>query len=304
MIAFAPLQGYTDHIYRNIHARTVGGVDEYYTPFIRWEHGGIRNKDLRDVDPANNTTGNIIPQVIAKNRDEFANLCDTLQQMGWKRIDLNMGCPFPMQVHSGRGAGLLSHEQDVAEIFNEIKIRKEVTFSAKMRLGWNNPEEVFRLCPILNESHLCHITLHPRLSISQYKGTVDDNQFLRFYEECTRPIVYNGDITSVAQIKEVRMRFPNLKGIMIGRGLLSRPTIAKEYRDNIVLSNEDILKTTLIMHNELFIYAQSTLQGETQILNRMRAFWEYQESLLPKKSFKKLTKSTTLRSYHEALASL
>ena len=47
-IHFAPLQGYTDSVYREAHTRVFGGVDTYYTPFVRIEKGGFRNKDLKD----------------------------------------------------------------------------------------------------------------------------------------------------------------------------------------------------------------------------------------------------------------
>ena len=47
-IHFAPLQGYTEAIYRQAHARIFGGVESYYTPFVRVEHGEIRKKDMRD----------------------------------------------------------------------------------------------------------------------------------------------------------------------------------------------------------------------------------------------------------------
>ena len=33
-VAFAPLQGYADAVYRRAHWECVGGVDEYYTPVI------------------------------------------------------------------------------------------------------------------------------------------------------------------------------------------------------------------------------------------------------------------------------
>lgn len=36
-IHFAPLQGYTEVFYRNAHATCFGGVDTYYTPFVRLE---------------------------------------------------------------------------------------------------------------------------------------------------------------------------------------------------------------------------------------------------------------------------
>ena len=48
-IHFAPLQGYTDVIYRNAHAACFGGIDTYYTPFVRLEKGGFRHRDVRGI---------------------------------------------------------------------------------------------------------------------------------------------------------------------------------------------------------------------------------------------------------------
>ena len=48
-IHFAPLQGYTDSIFRKLHTEIFGGVDKYYTPFIRVERGDFRKKDIREL---------------------------------------------------------------------------------------------------------------------------------------------------------------------------------------------------------------------------------------------------------------
>ena len=128
-IAFAPLQGYTDYVYRRAHYECVGGVDEYYTPFVRIDKGEVRKKDLRDIDPEENVGVPTVPQVIAKDTEEFARLCDAVQGLGWRRIDLNMGCPFPMQVRAGRGSGLLQHPERVEEILREMQRQSEVVFS-------------------------------------------------------------------------------------------------------------------------------------------------------------------------------
>ena len=55
VIHFAPLQGYTDSVYREAHAQIFGGVETYYTPFVRLEKTGFRNKELRDLVPEANT---------------------------------------------------------------------------------------------------------------------------------------------------------------------------------------------------------------------------------------------------------
>lgn len=43
-IHFAPLQGYTDDVYRRIHHELMGGIHTYYTPFLRMEGGGVRSR--------------------------------------------------------------------------------------------------------------------------------------------------------------------------------------------------------------------------------------------------------------------
>lgn len=35
----APLQGFTELAWRNAHAQVFGGIDAYYTPFVRLEKG-------------------------------------------------------------------------------------------------------------------------------------------------------------------------------------------------------------------------------------------------------------------------
>ena len=108
-IHFAPLQGHTDDVYRRIHHQLIGGIERYYTPFVRVEAGDIRSKDRRDIDPKNNEGVPVVPQIIFKNLKEFLHLVDEMEALGYRAIDLNMGCPFPLQAKHGRGSGILAH---------------------------------------------------------------------------------------------------------------------------------------------------------------------------------------------------
>ena len=294
-LAFAPLQGYTDCVYRQAHCEAAGGVDEYYTPFVRLEGGEPRRKDLRDIDAERNHGVPTVPQVIARDREEFARLCDAVQTAGWRRVDLNMGCPFPMQVKAGRGSGLLADVERVADIGEEMRQRREVQFTVKMRLGQEEEEECLWLVPILNEMPLEHVTMHPRLGKQQYKGAPDREAFGRFVEACGQPVVYNGDLLSAEDVSAVMRRWPKLKGVMIGRGLLARPWM---------LSGREPLAVVREMHARIYDYAVSALQGDSQIGARLHAFWEYQTDLLDKKQYKAIMKSGSLRKYREAIAAL
>ncbi len=321
-IAFAPLQGYTDCVYRRAHWECVGGVDEYYTPFVRIEKGEVRKKDLRDTDPERNAGVPTVPQVIAKDRDEFARLCDAVQGLGWRRIDLNMGCPFPMQVKAGRGSGLLQHPDRVEEIVYEMQRRPEVRFSIKMRLGQENAEEGMALLPIINEMPLVHVTLHPRLGRQQYKGLPDRESFACFMEQCRHPMVYNGDITHALALTGTPSSlegefagadtFPEgLKGVMIGRGLLAKPwmtldTLLSQSQATASSPNlgEQFEKVKVIrqMHERIYRHAVENLCGDSQILSRLHAFWEYID--IDRKAKKVIMKSTTLPHYRSSLRSV
>ena len=316
-VLFAPLQGYTTGIYRKAHAEIFGGVDAYYAPFLRIENGRPREKDLRDFDfiagEHNFIAGaKTVPQIIANSVNEFKTLADAIVQKGFTEIDFNMGCPFPMQVSRHRGTGLLSDVQTVKAIMEEIAkltAKESIKFSVKMRLGQDSPDEAFVLLPILNDAPLAHITLHPRLGKQQYKGAIDFTAFVRFYEECLHPLIYNGDITTVSQMRKMGSDYPKLAGIMIGRGLLARPSLAAEYKaaadaSTASISERDLLIKILEMHGQLYEHARNTYQGDGQILSHIRSFWEYLESSIPKKVFKKIKKAGNLGEYDAAVQSL
>lgn len=321
-ILFAPLQGYTTGIYRKAHAEIFGGIDAYYAPFLRIENGLPREKDLRDLENnekctnATRTNIKVIPQIIANSAQEFKTLSDALLQKGFTEIDFNMGCPFPMQVNRHRGAGILGDVHAVQEIMDEIRKRSDsatgpastianrtapIKFSVKMRLGQESPNEAFALLPLLNDTPLAHITLHPRLGKQQYKGAIDFHSFERFYNECKLPLVFNGDITTVSQINQLESKYPKLAGVMIGRGLLARPSLAAEYKDT---APQDLLGKIQQMHQVIFDNACKTYQGDSQILSHVQSFWDYLEPSIPKKIFKKIKKAGKLDEYKEAVALL
>ena len=95
-IHFAPLQGYTDAAYRQAHACIFGGIDTYYSPFVRVEHGEIRRKDIRDINPENNRNIHLIPQLIAPQPSTLEQIVSLFIEHNYQEADINLGCPFPM----------------------------------------------------------------------------------------------------------------------------------------------------------------------------------------------------------------
>ena len=304
-IHFAPLQGYTDRTYREAHARIFGGVDAYYTPFVRLEKGGFRKKDLRDVARPDATGARVIPQLIASSPEEFRTILPVLLAEGYREVDINLGCPFPMQARAHRGAGILPYREEAEALLRTIEEFPSVSFSVKMRLGWESAEEAVALLPLLNALPLRQITLHPRLGIQQYKGKTDEEGFARFYESCERPLFYNGDLTDLNAIREVMGRYPRLAGVMLGRGLLAAPWLGLEYHSVELLSLSDKKERLAAFHEALLEGYQARLEGgDHQLLAKMKTVWDY---LLPdadRKARKKILKSATLPAYRSAVSAL
>lgn len=302
---FAPLQGYTDAAYRRFHYETFDGcIDSYYTPFLRVEHGDVRDKDLRDILPENNQGVKIVPQIIVKNVDEFLILINAILPMGYQEIDINMGCPFPLQLKKGRGAALLDQPHVVNEIMKEVACFDSVKFSVKMRLGNKDKCQWREILSILNNAPLHHITLHSRIATQQYKGEVDMDTFSLFQNDCCHKLVYNGDITTIEQLSEINNRFPYLYGVMIGRGLLSNPSLVWEYVNNITLNEEEKIERFLILHNKLFQFYESKLQGESHLLTKMKTIWDYSELLIGRKALKMIKKANNIVKYAQIVSSL
>ena len=297
----APLQGFTEAVWRNVHAAVFGGIDGYYTPFLRYEHGEIRNKDIRDIERKNNSVENLVPQVIAANPDEMRPLLNLIAGEGYSRVDINMGCSFPLQMRKRHGAGLLPYPELVAELMKEVAQHPEVSFSVKMRLGCNSKDEWKELMPILNDAPLRHVTMHPRLGIEQYKKPVDVDAFTEFYTACKHPVIYNGDLNSLADINRVEQLFPGLKGIMLGRGLLANPALGVEYHTGRELTNAEQVNLVRQMHDAMMRELTPRLQGNTQFLSKMKPYWEYLLPDMLKRDKKAILKATTIEKYMNAV---
>lgn len=297
----APLQGYTEALWRCAHNALVGGVDSYFTPFIRVEKGRIRNRDLRDILPEKNAGVPVVPQAIFADVDELKLIADVVKSAGYTRLDLNLGCPFPPQWKKGRGAGMISRLDVMDRVAEFIKQSSELSFSIKMRLGIEDAMEYQTLMPLLNDIPLEYITVHPRVARQQYSGELHLSEFANLCVESTHPIIFNGDLLCREDIDGVREIFPNIAGVMIGRGLLARPSLAAQWRSKGSISLDEDAALLLLIHDKIYSEYQSTLCGDSQILSKIKPYWDYAQSVIDHRIWKAIHKSTTLQRYHQAI---
>lgn len=299
-VYIAPVQGHTDAAWRHFHHKIYGGNHRYFTPFMRCEHGEIRRKDLKDLTNPLNESIDLEPQVIFRDTGELDILLRALSDVGTNRVNLNLGCPFPLQTVKGRGAGFISNTSEARKLPELIANYPDISFSVKMRLGKESPDEWKGIMDILNSVELDNIYLHPRVARQQYGGDLHLDQFAEFIESSKNPVVFNGDIKTPGDIKTTFETFPAINGIMTARGILARPSLAAEYEGE-EWTREERVEKMLMFHRELFTHYKDTLCGDSQILSKIKPFWLYSEEEIGRKAWKAVKKATTILKYTSAL---
>lgn len=302
----APLQGYTDCAWRHFHRLVYGNAANcYFSPFLRVEKGEPRRRDVRDITSPLNVGVPLVPQIIFRDLSEFRILVDAIVREGHRKIDLNLGCPFPPQVKHGRGAALLRNHELLAALADVVNNEfRDIEFSVKMRLGVEHSNEWRSVIELINAIHLTHVTVHPRVAAQNYEGNLHMSEFAHLLSVCRHPMVFNGDICSAAQIADLVALFPGLYGIMIGRGMLARPSIMAEFVEGTPWPDGRLSSSLLEFHNKLYAYYSEVMQGDTQILSKIKSFWDYHEPQIGHKAFKGIKKANTIAAYDKAVAAL
>ncbi len=297
-LAMAPIQGQTDHIYRRLHQSLIGGVDTYFTPFLRHP---LRNKDKKDVAPTNNDLSFVIPQIMGGDTEEMNTLFDFIRDEGYRRVDINLGCPFPLIAHKRRGSGVFMQTEEEFQALMDL-LPKDLEISLKLRLGWDSPDQLLEWMPIINDTKLHSIAVHARFGKQAYKGECDLDTFSEIYDICQHPLWYNGDINSVDDAEVILDHFPTLAGLMLGRGLLADPLLGHKIKGDLSLSEEEQRHKCLTFHDSLVEEYSNYLEGgDKQILQKLKTIWEYFLPETEKKILKKIKKANKLTDYYAAV---
>ena len=300
----SPLQGFTDFRFRNAFQKYFGGIDTYYAPYIRLDKKLIiKNSYKLDLNPENNTSINLIPQVMTNDADQFLFVVKYIQELGYKELNWNLGCPYPMVTKRGMGSGLICEPTKIDYILNRVHNETDVIISMKMRMGYENPEEILDTFPILDKYPLKNIAIHARIGKQLYKGGVNLEAFERCTKSTKHKLYYNGDITTVNKFKEMQQRFPTINHFRIGRGLISDPFLPSMIKNNTTQYPKNRWSIFNEFHDSIYQQYDAALSGPTPIKMKMLGFWEYFSTSFsnPQKTYKKIKKAGSPRNYQAAV---
>lgn len=272
----APMQGLTEVMFRRVYEECFpGAIALAVSPFLSLTHGNLADAwdKIEDVLPENNVGSiPVIPQILGKEPDEFVALGNRLYELGYSELNWNMGCPMRKVAAKHRGSGILPYPDEVRSILDNVLPQLKPHLSVKVRLGLKSTDDIFRLIPVLNDYPLASVTVHPRLGRQQYNGHPDLDTFARVLPMLKAPVVYNGDIVTGADARGIRERFLGVADLMVGRGVLYRPTLPLDIADPDRDTSND-LRLAAHFIERLVQEILSTMPSDQARIRKIKEYW-------------------------------
>lgn len=296
---FAPLEGITTYIYRNLHHQWFGGMDKYFTPFVSpTSNRDFKSRAKKDVIPEHNRDIPVVPQILSNRSDEFLYTAERLAEYGYTEINLNLGCPSGTVVSKGRGSGFLTDLDGMDRFLYDIYENCPVPLSVKTRIGRYEPEEFSEILKIYNKYPIHELTIHPRVRDDFYKNIPNWDVFEYALEHSTNPVCYNGDLCTFEDYERFCERFPTVDRIMIGRGLIGNPGLVHEIQTGEPVRLEEVSGFMWALKE-----AYQECMADNPVLFKMKEIRVYLAELYPQgeRLWKKIKKARRLSDYENIM---
>lgn len=237
-LMFAPMEGITDEYYRNVVSRLYPEWDTFSCDFLRVpttapypkkhviKHYG---KELIENNEIKNKT---IYQILTSPGAFTVDTVKTIEELEVKWLDLNLGCPSKTVCRNKGGSFLLSELSELQKIIRTIRQNYKYTFTCKIRVGYRDDSNFENILKLLQDEGVDAIKIHARTRDELYKGVANWDYVKRAVELVNTPIIGNGDIWNVEDIKKY-FEYTGCHSIMLARSALKTPWLAKLYKEEI-----------------------------------------------------------------------
>ena len=195
----------------------------------------------------------------------------TACRAGAKAIDINFGCPAPTVNRHDGGASLLREPCRIREIVRAVRdaVPEQIPVSAKLRLGWDNIEDIHENAAMAAEGGANWLTIHARTRVQGYTPPVYWQPIGQVREALNIPIVANGDIWNIEDFRQCQLETGCLH-FMIGRSALANPILPHQIAEVLGL--------------------KANPEAETNWIPLLKTFLGYLEPAEPKMPHRRLMK--------------
>ncbi|HGZ8390907.1 TPA: tRNA dihydrouridine synthase [Staphylococcus aureus] len=251
----APMEDVTDIVFRHV-VSEAARPDVFFTEFTNTESfchpEGIHSVRGRltfseDEQP-------MVAHIWGDKPEQFHETSIQLAKMGFKGIDLNMGCPVANVAKKGKGSGLILRPDVAAEIIQATKAGG-LPVSVKTRLGYYEIDEWKDWLKHVFEQDIANLSIHLRTrkemsKVDAHWELIEAIKNLRDEIAPNTLLTINGDIPDRKTGLELAEKY-GIDGVMIGRGIFHNPfAFEKEPREHTSKELLDLLRLHLSLFNK------------------------------------------------------
>lgn len=236
------MEGVTDAPFRAFITRS-GGFDYCVSEFIRVsghpvpEH--VFRRDVPELENGSKTAAGVPVQIQILGGDpgRMAESARNAVRAGALGVDINFGCPAPTVNRNDGGATLLQYPERIEEIVRAVReaVPMELPVSAKLRLGFNDPEAIYENAKRAEAGGASWITIHGRTKTQGYIPPAYWKPISAVAKTLSIPVVANGEIWSLDDFRRCREDSGAIH-FMLGRGALAVPGLALQIRKELGLA--------------------------------------------------------------------
>ncbi|MCD8844010.1 tRNA dihydrouridine synthase [Staphylococcus gallinarum] len=251
----APMEDVTDIVFRHV-VSEAARPDVFFTEFTNTESfchpEGVHSVRGRltfseDEQP-------MVAHIWGDKPEHFREMSIGMAEMGFKGIDLNMGCPVANVASKGKGSGLILRPETAAEIIQAAKAGG-LPVSVKTRLGYYDIEEWRDWLKHVFEQDIANLSIHLRTrkemsKVDAHWELIAEIKKLRDEIAPNTLLTINGDIPDRKTGLELAEKY-GIDGVMIGRGIFHNPyAFEKEPREHTSKELLGLLRLHLALFNK------------------------------------------------------
>lgn len=223
----APMEDVTDVVFRHV-VKKAGAPDVFFTEFTNSDSychpDGKESVQGRLVFVEDEQP--IVAHIWGDKPEFFREMSLGLAEMGFKGIDINMGCPVPNVAGRGKGSGLILRPDVAAELIEAAKAGG-LPVSVKTRIGYKEIAELENWITHLLKQDIANLSIHLRTRDEMSKVDAHWDLIPQIMEIRDRIapqtlITINGDIPDRQTGLQLAEQY-GVDGIIIGRGIFKNP---------------------------------------------------------------------------------
>ena len=254
------MEGVVDHLMRDMLTR-VGGFDLCVTEFVRIVDQKLPQKTFYRLCPELHEGGKTpsgVPvrvQLLGQHPQWLAENALTAVELGSPGVDLNFGCPAKTVNKSKGGAVLLQYTELLHDIVKAVReaVPAHLPVTAKIRLGFEDKSLAIDNAVAIDEAGASELVVHARTKTEGYRPPAYWDWIKKIRANTRLPVIANGEIWTYEDARRCQ-EMSGCNDVLIGRGALAMPNLARHIRDNEAPMSWPELAQLLIDYSGYEIY--------------------------------------------------